>query len=370
LAASPSRERSTAPALRPEPLAQPSTASISSLEFNHYTYQNIQVNGAVAKKKFNGELLADDPNLNAHLNGLIDFTGVQPKFDFQAEVRKADLNRLNFVNKKVEFNGKFKCNFTGDDIDNFLGKASIYDASIYKNGERVSFDSLDLESSVIDNNKTITVVSNEFDGAIVGVFNIKDLPASFQTFLNKYYPSYIKPAKSIPANQNFSFVITTKKVEDYIDLFNTDLSGFNNAGLSGRIDTRNNLLDLNVDLPSFSYKHILFDNLTLKGRGSLDSLSMETTIGDVTLNDSLHFPGTRIFSSIPPTTSPPCRSRPAPTRRSIQPISPPASKPPYRRTGHLQPFHLRYQQQDLDDRPGRRAHFQPQHLFSGQFQRP
>ena len=281
--------------LRTGTLSATLDGTISSLEFNHYTYQNIQVNGAVAKKKFNGEFLADDPNLDAHLNGLIDFTGVQPKFDFQAEVRKADLKRLNFVDKMVEFNGKFRCNFTGDDIDNFLGKASIYDASIYKNGERVSFDSLDLESSVIDNNKTITVVSNEFDGAIVGVFNIKDLPASFQTFLNKYYPSYITPAKSIPANQNFSFVITTKKVEDYIDLFNTDLSGFNNAGLSGRIDTRNNLLDLNVDLPSFGYKHFLLDNLTLKGRGSLDSLNMETTIGDVTLNDSLHFPGTHLL---------------------------------------------------------------------------
>ncbi|HLI94265.1 MAG TPA: hypothetical protein VKU83_11665, partial [Puia sp.] len=175
---------------------------ISSLEFNHYTYQDIQVNGAVAKRKFNGELVADDPNLAARLNGLIDFTGTQPKFDFRAEVRKADLSRLNFVDKKVEFNGKFKCNFTGDDIDNFLGTATIYDASVYKNGERVSFDSLELESSIIDNNKTITVVSNEFDGAIVGEFSIKDLPASFQTFLNKYYPSYIKPARSVPTNQN------------------------------------------------------------------------------------------------------------------------------------------------------------------------
>jgi hypothetical protein len=284
--------------------------TINSLEFNHYTYQHLQINGAVAKKKFNGELVSGDPNLNAHLNGLIDFSGIQPKFDFQAEVQKADLTKLNFVNKKVEFNGKFRCNFTGDDIDNFLGSASIYDASVYKNGERVSFDSLTLESSVVDNNKTITVVSNEFDGAIVGEFSIKDLPASFQTFLNKYYPSYIKPAKSIPANQNFSFVVTTKKIEEYIDLFNTDLQGFNNAALSGRIDTKSNLLDLNVDLPSFGYKHIAFNNLALKGRGSLDSLSMETTIGDVTLNDSLHFPGTRIrlrssndLSSLQVTTS-------------------------------------------------------------------
>jgi len=268
--------------------------TINSIEFNQYTYQQIKVNGAVAKKKFNGELVANDPNLAVHLNGLIDFSQQQPKFDFEAQVAKADLSKLHFTGTKVEFNGKFKCNFTGDDIDNFLGHASIYDASVFKNGQRVSFDSLTLESSIIDNNKTITVVSNEFDGAIVGEFSIKDLPASFQTFLNKYYPSYIKPAKAVPINQNFSFVITTKKVEEYIDLFYKDLKGFNNAAISGRIDTRDNLLDLNVDLPSFGYKNIAFDKLTLKGRGNLDSLSIETSIGGVQLSDSLHFPDTHI----------------------------------------------------------------------------
>ena len=283
---------------------------IDNLEFNQYTYRHIQVNGAVAKKKFNGELIASDPNLDAHLNGLIDFSQEQPRFNFEAEVAKADLTKLHFANQQVEFDGKFKCNFTGDDIDNFLGKASIYDASLFKNGQRVSFDSLTLESSVVDNNKTITIVSNEFDGAIVGEFSIKDLPASFQTFLNKYYPSYIKPAKAVPTNQNFTFVIATKNVDEYIDLFYKDLKGFNNSGINGRIDTRKNLLDLTVDVPDFGYKSIAFKNLSLRGRGNLDSLSMETTIGEVYFNDSLHFPGTHIhlhssndLSSLQVTTS-------------------------------------------------------------------
>lgn len=268
---------------------------INSLEFNGYTYQHIQVNGAVAKKKFNGELIASDPNLDAHLLGLVDFSQQQPRLDFEAEVAKANLTRLHFANQQVEFDGKFKCNFTGDDIDNFMGHASIYDADLFKNGNRVSFDSLTLESSIEGTNKKIVVVSNEFDGAIAGEFSIKDLPASFQTFLNKYYPSYIKPAKTEPANQNFTFVISTKKVDEYIDLFEKDLKGFNNSVVAGRIDTRDkHLLDLTADIPSWGYKKIVFNNLVLKGTGNLDSLSMETTIGDVLINDSLHFPGTLI----------------------------------------------------------------------------
>ncbi|HXB95974.1 MAG TPA: translocation/assembly module TamB domain-containing protein, partial [Puia sp.] len=114
------------------------------------------------------------------------------------------------------------------------------------------------------------------------------------TFLHKYYPSYIKPAKALSANQNFTFVLTTKNVDEYIDLFNKDLTGFNNADINGRIDTRKNLLDLNVDLPSFSYKSIVFDSLSLRGRGNMDSLSILADIGQVYLNDSLHFPSTHI----------------------------------------------------------------------------
>jgi len=268
--------------------------TVSQLDFNYYTYQNIIVNGTVAQKKFNGKLILNDSNLHATLNGLIDFSGDKPKFDFSAGVDYASLKTLNFTNDSIEFNGKLRFNFTGDDIDNFLGSARIYDASVYKKGQRLPFDSLTLESSIIDSNKTITVVSNEFDGAIVGEFSIMELPAAFQTFLYRYYPSYIKPTKSKLSDQNFSFVITTKKVDDYLDLFDKNLKGFNFTSITGRINTRDNLLDVNAEVPQFSYKNISFYNANLKGRGNFDSLSVETTMGEIYVSDSLHFPSTHI----------------------------------------------------------------------------
>ena len=252
------------------------------------------VKGSLAKKKFNGELIANDPNLQAELNGLIDFSLGLPRFDFNAQIAQADLRKLNFTHDQVEFNGKLLFNFTGKDIDNFLGTARVYDAAIFKNGERIAFDSLRVESSLVDSNKTITVSSNEFEGALVGEFSIRELPAAFQTFLNKYYPSYIKPAKSILTQQNFSFVFTTKKVDDYVDLFEKHLKGFNNTTVSGRINTKENLFDLNADVPQFNYKNIAFYNVNVRGTGNLDSLSSEASIGDLFVNDSLHFPNTHI----------------------------------------------------------------------------
>ncbi|HEY4149537.1 MAG TPA: hypothetical protein VGM41_11435, partial [Chitinophagaceae bacterium] len=63
---------------------------------------------------------------------------------------------------------------------------------------------------------------------------------------------------------------------------------------SGRINTKENLFDLDADVPQFSYRDISFYNVNLQGRGTIDSLALATNIGDVFVNDSLHFPGTHI----------------------------------------------------------------------------
>jgi hypothetical protein len=266
--------------------------TVQELGFKGYTYKDVEINGTFNKKLFNGKFVSKDPNLLVNLDGLIDLNTASPRFDFTANVERASLQKLNLYHRNIEFNGKFHVNFTGTNIDDFLGTARIYEASVYNEGKRFSFDSLILESKVIDNNKTLTVISNEFDGAIAGEFSIRELPAAFQTFLNRYYPAYIKPARGFLLNENFSFVITTKKVDEYMNLIDPNLQGFNFSTVSGRINSKENLLDLNAEVPQFNYRNIAFYNTNVKARGSLDSLVVESSFGDVYINDSLHFPQT------------------------------------------------------------------------------
>ncbi|SEP36977.1 translocation/assembly module TamB domain-containing protein [Niastella yeongjuensis] len=265
---------------------------IRSLDVNNYNYQNIIVKGTVAKRLFNGEVISNDPNLMARLNGLIDFSQQVPTFNFDAEVSKADLHNIKLTSDSIEVKGKFRMNFTGSNIDNFLGTARIYEASVLKNSKPISFDSLSIESKAMGTNKAITVVSNEFDVALVGEFSIKDLPDAVRSFLNKYYPSYIKPSRTTLKNENFSFVFTTKKVDEYMSFIDKNLSGFNYSTVTGSINTKENLLDLNAEVPQFGYKNVLFYNLNLKGAGTYDTLGLTSSIADVYINDSLHFPGT------------------------------------------------------------------------------
>ncbi len=268
--------------------------TVSNLDFNNYNYKNIKVNGTLAKRLFNGELHADDANLGLSLNGLVDFSKTDPRFNFFATIDKANLKRLKLYKDDIDINGNLRFDFTGDNIDDFLGTAKIYDASIFKNGQRISFDSLTIDSKKAGSSKSILIHSNEFDAALAGEYSIHELPAAFEIFLNRYYPSYFKPSSKKITNENFSFVISTRKIDDYLDLVDKNLKGFNNSNVSGRINSKESLFNLDADVPQFSYKDISFSNTNVQGRGNLDSLGIALSVGDVFVNDSLHFPGTKV----------------------------------------------------------------------------
>lgn len=268
---------------------------VNSVEYNGYNYQNITLDGSFRKKFFNGLASISDPNLTVDkLTGSIDFNGEVPQFNFEASLANADFKKLGFTKEDYLLKGKFNLNFSGDNIDNFLGTATIKEASLVHNGMPMSFDSLLLESKMEEGQKYLSAHSNEIDASITGKFNIQELPQSFQTFLSRYYPAYIQKPASLAGDQDFSFEIKTKNVDEYIQLVDKKLKGFNNSTISGNLKLKNNELNVNADVPEFSYDGRVFTNVTLEGKGNFDSLSTVINAEDVALSDSLHLPLTNL----------------------------------------------------------------------------
>lgn len=263
---------------------------IQFVDFNGYRYTNITVKGKLDKKLFDGAASINDPEAELALNGLIDFNSKVPVFNFTADVKKANLKNLKLTGSDISFNGKFNLDFTGDNIDNFLGNARITDASLTRDGNPLPFDSLVVSSEYADNIKKLKVRSNEFEGSIAGNFTIHDLPDAFNLFLNKYYPSYIRPARKIPENESFSFDFTTQYVDDYVKLIDSTFSGFNNSHIYGSLNTANNELVLNAEVPQFKFKNYNFDDVQLSARGTHDSLSLSGGAANINISDSINIP--------------------------------------------------------------------------------
>ncbi len=264
--------------------------NIRFVEFNGYKYQNIAIEkGKLDNSQFDGTVSMNDENAQFTLNGLIDFSKT-PTFNFVADVQKANLKALNLTRDDLQFNGHFNLNFTGNNIDNFLGDARIADATLNLNGNRLPFDSLILSSAYENDVKTLNVRSNEFEGTITGDFNINELPDAVQLFLNKYYPSYIAAPKRMPTNEQFHFDFTTYLVEDYLKLIDSSLAGFNNSHIEGDLDLQQNKLALTADVPYFRLKGYNFNSAKITANGTLDSLSLTGQASNININDSLSVP--------------------------------------------------------------------------------
>jgi len=267
----------------------------SRLAFNGYVYTNIIAHGNVKKDMFSGSASIDDPNIGIDtLNGYINFSRLHPEFNLNANVGRLNLKNLGFTKDSLSLTGKFKLDFTGDNIDNFLGSAKIYNAILLDNAEHLSFDSLVVTSSINEDKKTLSVQTNELEVGLSGDFRVLQLPVAFQLFLNRYYPAYIsKPAKKID-NQDFTFLVKTRNVSDYVTLFNKNIRGLDNSIITGSVNIAKNQLNVDADIPQFTFANINFNNIHFSGRGTQDSLAFDGNIEDVVFNDSLHAPGTRL----------------------------------------------------------------------------
>ncbi|NOU39240.1 MAG: hypothetical protein HOO89_11030 [Ferruginibacter sp.] len=269
---------------------------IHFIQLENYTYKNLDVKGNFANKLFTGQASINDENLKiSSLNGSINFLEKTPGFKLKANVQKADLQKLGFASNNLSLLGNFDLDFSGNNIDNFLGTAKITNAHLHEGNNKLSFDYLNLNSEIIAGKKSLHVQTNELDASILGNFEIMELPKAVTTMLAKYYPVYIKAPKGvIKSKQNFSFSIKTNNVDDYVKLIDKKLGGFNNANINGNFNLQNYNLNFLATIPEFSYDYKIAYNSTINAIGTKDTLVANVEVEDIVINDSMHLPNSQL----------------------------------------------------------------------------
>lgn len=272
---------------------------IDSIQYNGYTYAQIQTNGILQKQSYNGSIKIKDPNINFISNLEVDFKHSTPTFNAVGDLTNANLNALKFSNNQIQLTGLLDVNFSGSNIDNFIGSAKFYNGKLKSTTNTINFDSIAVKSAITKGNKQITLSSDDIKASITGKFNIDQLPNSVQYFLQGYFPNYIKNLKEAPVNQQFSFEVNTAYFEPYIRIFRNEFSGFNNMYVNGAINTDKKALQLQAKIPYAQWKNYAISNGLIGGNGNKDSLKLDLTASAFNLTDSfqLNSPKLRITTS-------------------------------------------------------------------------
>ncbi|MEI8142716.1 MAG: hypothetical protein WCG90_07610 [Chitinophagia bacterium] len=259
---------------------------MDSIQFNGYTYAQIQTNGVLQQQAYNGSIKIKDPNINFISNLEVNFKNATPTFNAVGDLTNANLSALQFSNNSIQLTGLLDVNFSGSNIDNFIGSAKFYNGKLKSATNTINFDSIALKSNIINGNKQINLSSDDIQASIIGKFNIDQLPNSVQYFLQGYFPNYIKNLKNAPVNQQFSFQVNTAYFEPYIRIFKNEFSGFNNMAIRGTINTDKQSLLLQAKLPYAQWESYAISNGVIGGTGNKDNLKIDLTASSFNLTDS------------------------------------------------------------------------------------
>lgn len=236
---------------------------IFSLQYNGYEYRDLEVSGTFENKKFNGEFIANDVNLDLNFKGLADLSKEIYNFDFIANVKYADLNALRFVERDSVsvFKGTVDMKMKGTDIEDAFGSINFKNTSYKNQNDTYFFKDFAVKSSFNGNSERLIDVNSPdiVQGKLSGKFLFKDLGKMMENSLGSIYTNYIP--NEISSNQyiDFNFKIYNKIVEVFVP--NIELS--RNTFIKGSAKTNEKDFKLTFKSPKIKLFDYFADNIQL-----------------------------------------------------------------------------------------------------------
>ncbi len=193
---------------------------IFSMEYNGYNYNELEITGNFANKKFNGKIYANDKNLKLNFQGLADLSKDVYNFDFIANVEYADLNALKFVERDSIsiFQGVVEMKMKGTNLEDAFGDIIFKNTSYKNQNDTYFFKDFEITSSFNNENERLIGINSPdiIQGKLTGKFLFKDLGKMLENSLGSIYTNYIPNEIATDQYIDFNFKIYNKIVEVFI----------------------------------------------------------------------------------------------------------------------------------------------------------
>lgn len=286
---------------------------VDSINLMDYTYQNIDLAGNFSNKRFNGYLLADDPNVLFNFTGIVDFQAPPYHFDFYAEIDNAHLTDLNIYQRDSLANSvlstNLNFNFTATNIDDLVGEIKISDTYYSEilieedQTKEYHFEDVIVSNHIDDDGeKNFQILSNIIDFNIDGDIRFEMLPKTVNSFFASYMPAWYN--EELPAlsdqehDMDFSFIADIKNPSKITEIFFPGLSISKNSRIEGSFNNNLKQLNFKVETSELAYNNTVFKDLEVTGGDAGDQYIFETTSSRLMLSDSLWMDNFRLINSI------------------------------------------------------------------------
>ncbi len=261
---------------------------IDKFEFLGYEYHNIIVNGLINSKIFDGKLILDDKNVYLDFEGKVDLKDTIPNYNFYAEVKNANLDKLGFISRPLTISSNLKINLKGQNPLTGTGTITATETIFKDETDEYKLNNLSfLVKELNVENKSLELRSDILSVDINGKFNLMELPDVIGSTIKKYLPSLVINLDESTDYQQFDFAIDFIEMTAFNNFFLKQIEGLSNTSINGRFDSRNSEIVFNGVIPFIKYGNVFSTDIVLIGETNQGALNLSLTSNFLQLNDSL-----------------------------------------------------------------------------------
>jgi len=233
---------------------------IRQLEYKGYAYSQLRVDGGYQRSVFTGAVNSNDPNLRMDFNGSVDFNQKVKRYNFEAQIDYANLNRLRFVRDSIGvFKGHLNCLVDGTHLDDIVGQVQLSDASYQNSKDLYFFDRLDLQSNFDEQGERhIQIVSPDIvKGEVSGKFRFGEIQQLVENCLGSLYSNY-SPNKVSPGQYiNYDVQLFSK----FVEIFYPPMTIAPQTVLRGKISSETQNFKMELRAPYLTLHQVHMDGL-------------------------------------------------------------------------------------------------------------
>ncbi len=268
------------------------TAELASAVYQGYTYRNARLDGQITDRLFSGTMDINDPNVDMHFEGTVDFRSSAPKLDFITRIDSVRFLDLGFGDKPIAVSGIFNVDLSAGKPSEMVGSLEGEKVNIRLDGVDYYLDSLSLFGSIDSSTgeRFYNINSDVISGVFSGVFDPVTIASQVQQYLHEHYPSTIGPPKKpvvSTGNKRISWDLQIKDSGPWFELFGFPGLELKNTYTHGTMDLTIEEIAGFIDLPELHYAGFNVYATSIDFLESKGTLSTELEIVAADLKEDL-----------------------------------------------------------------------------------
>ena len=263
--------------------------TVKDFHFNHYHYQNLQLNASFVDSTLISKIWYDDSNLKLDVLAKANLEKDRSWLTLTGDIPKVDLLKLRLSQDSIIVQTSVEADLQNLDPDHINGFFRLANTTLIDGAHKHLLDTLQIRANTRDTLKVFSLASDFMDASLEGKFSFDQLPVMINSFIANYFTGVVDSSNTID-DQYMELQVDIREEPVIMRIFLPDISLPQASTIAGAYYASDQMLNLNVDIPLIIYKDFQVQSLHIGADTKQDNLKFDLNTDQIIIGENMTIP--------------------------------------------------------------------------------